>query len=200
VSQAFDSQVPKRVLKDVISEQPNRGKWSEDLSILLDPNIVARPLSIPSVGAIKIKNQDFKYHWVRLKMGPNADTSRYMQLKALGFQNATPEDVDVVNADIIEGKTEIRSGDRILMKAPPDIYNGLKKQYMLDAINQTSRAARGQYQEVNPGLRMSQQENVMRTGDYAQTSQVPDIDIARMMAKSSPANTSVVETTRRGGK
>lgn len=202
----IDPQIPKRVLEGVLSEQPNRANWSEDLDILLDPNITARSIALPSVGAVVIKNHDFKYHWCRLKMGPNADTSRYMQLKALGFQNATTEDVEVVNADIVEGKTEIRSGDRILVKAPPEIYNGLKKQYMLDAIRQTSRAATGQYQDVQPGMRMSQQDRVMRTGDFAPTEAVNlatgertgNLDLASMMARSNPGNTSVAK--RAGGK
>lgn len=207
MSQAFDSAVPNRVLKDIVSEQPNRNNWSQELKDLLDPNLVARSIALPAVGAVINKRPgEIELYWCRLKLGANPDTSRFMQLKALGYLPATPEDAEVVNADIIEGKTEIRSGDRILVKVDPQIHRAIKKQYALDAIHQTNRAARGQFQDVQPGMRMSQQDRVMRTGDFAPTAAIDlntgeregNLDIATVMARSNPGNTSVAK--RAGGK
>jgi hypothetical protein len=194
-----DPVIPGKIVKEVFEEQPVPAKWSEDLAILMDPNIRARSFALPAAGAVTIKNKDYRYKWIRYSLGPNPDTSRYLQCKTvLHGQNATTDDVEVLNADIVEGKTEIRSGDRILMKFPRDIYDGGMKQSMLDSIHQTRRAARGEYQDPSG--------RVMRTSDYGGTSSADmitgersgEFDPAAMMQRSSPQNTSIAG--QKGGK
>jgi hypothetical protein len=200
MSTGFDPNVPRQVVKDLMSEQPNRAAWSEDLKTLLDASVVARDLSTPMKGMFLFKNTDWRYRLVRLRQGPNPDTSRYMEVKAMGGQNATTEDVEVLSGDVKANKVEIRVGvDLILMKIPRDVYDGRMKAQMLQALQMTGRASRGEFQDNSRG-------QVMRTSDYGGVS-VADletgesngpVDIARMIERSSPANTSTVSPT--GGK
>lgn len=211
----IDRSLPARVLQTIREEQPHRENWSDDLKILLDPNVQARSLTLPMVGTFKTRNQDYRYRWVYLKRGSNPDTSRYQQLKAYGFENATAYDetanpsgdVEVLVADINPSFTEIYSGDRILMKCPRPIYDGLMKQHMLDALRMTQRARVGQYQEVDPGRRMNTMEpSTMRSADFgvapmsrtdfAGERQGP-VDVEGVIGHASGQNTSVVKQAGR---
>src|SRR5271154_263363 len=92
--------------QQIAENHPNRAHWPKELAILFDDTIQARPLNLPGIGQVEIKNKEFCYHWVRRPMGPNPDLTRYMQLKTAGFRNATLEDVEPqvnsVNADSTE--------------------------------------------------------------------------------------------------
>jgi hypothetical protein len=208
----IDPAVPRKVLERIKEEQPRQETWSDDLKILLDPNIRARSLNLPMVGAIRILNQDYRYRWVHIRRGSNPDTTRYMQLKAYGFENATAwdfeknpsGDVEVKVADIGTNFTEIFSGDRILMKCPRAVYDGLMKQHMLDAIAQTTRARSGMYQDLDPARRMNAMDDgTMKSANFgpgAPTSrtdfsgnQSGDIDLNQVLQRSNPGNTSVVK-------
>ena len=139
-----DQQVPKRVLREINENQPHREAWSEDLEILLDPKIQARPLALPGLGAIKIRNTDMSYYYCRLSNGSRPDTARYMQLRTMGFENATPwnEKDKTGDVEVLVGeanKDEIRSGDRILLKCPKMIFAAYKKQHMLDSLRSTAQ-------------------------------------------------------------
>jgi hypothetical protein len=128
-------------LREQIHESHGRNPktWPKELAILFDDTIQARPLNLPGVGQIEIKNKEFCYHWVRRPMGPNPDLTRYMQLKTAGFRNATLEDVDPLVSSISADQTEITCGqDLILMKAPPAIYYGAIKTHQQRAINMTN--------------------------------------------------------------
>ena len=206
----IDGRLPARVLKTLREEQPYRENWSEDLKILLDPNVQAKSLILPMVGTFKTRNQDYRYRWVYLKRGSFPDSSRYQQLKAYGFSNATAYheienpsgDVEVLVADVGQHFTEIFSGDRILMKCPRPIYDGLMKQHMLDALNMSSRARIGQYQEVDPARRVNTMEpSTMRSADFglgpmSRTDFYGDrqgpVDVEQVMQHANARNTSVV--------
>lgn len=86
---------------------------SPEAAILLDKSIVARPLMAPEVASIHVKNTEYYYRWVNRL---HSNGQRYMQHRAMGFENATTDDVDVLVGDIVENKEEIRTGDVILMK------------------------------------------------------------------------------------
>lgn len=206
----IDPQIPKKVVQRVREEQPVSENWSEDLKILLDPNVRARSLTLPMIGTFVTKNHDYRYRWVHIRRGSNPDSTRYMQLKAYGFSNATAwdaeknptGDVEVVVADMGNNFTEIFSGDRILMKCPRDVYDGLMKQHMLDAIRQTNRARVGQYQDLDPGRRMnSLDDSTMKSANFGPSpvsrtdfagADSGEIDLQQVLQRSSPANTSVV--------
>lgn len=214
-SNDIDRSLPPRVLQTIREEQPHRENWSEDLQILLDPNVQARSLVLPMVGTFNTRNHDYRYRWVYLKRGSNPDSSRYQQLKAYGFSNATAYDekenpsgdVEVLVADIGQHFTEIFSGDRILMKCPRAIYDGLMKQHMLDALRMTQRARIGQYQEVDPGRRMNTMEpSTMRSTDFgvapmSRTDFAGDrqgpVDVEGVIGHASGQNTSVVKQAGR---
>lgn len=214
-SNDIDRSLPARVLQTIREEQPHRETWSDDLKILLDPNVQARSLVLPMVGTFKTRNQDYRYRWVYLKRGSNPDTSRYQQLKAYGFENATAYhetenpsgDVEVLVADVGQSFTEIFSGDRILMKCPRAIYDGLMKQHMLDALRMTQRARAGQYQDVDPGRRMNTMEpSTMRSADFgvapmSRTDFAGDrqgpVDVEGVIGHASGQNTSVVKQAGR---
>jgi hypothetical protein len=128
-------------VRDQITENHGNDprRWPKELAILFDDTIQARPLNLPGVGQINIKNKEMCYHWVRRPMGPNPDLTRYMQLKTAGFQNATLEDVDPLVSSVNADSTEITCGqDLILMKAPPAIYYGAIKAHQQRAINMTN--------------------------------------------------------------
>lgn len=214
----IDSSLPTRVLKTIREEQPYQQTWSDDLKILLDPNVQARSLLLPMVGTFKTRNQDYRYRWVYLKRGSFPDSSRYQQLKSYGFENATaydPEknpsgDVEVLVADIGQNFTEIFSGDRILMKCPRPIYDGLMKQHMLDALYMTNQARAGRYQEVDPTRRVNTLEpSTMRSTDFGAApmsrtdfsgERQGPVDIEGVMRHASPQNTSVVKQADTGRK
>src|SRR5208282_676119 len=151
--------LPPSMRQKLIEEQPNSGAWSSDLKTLLDPKIEARPLQLPNVGQIGIKNTDYDYYWARLKRGAAPDHTRYLQLKAAGYTKATREDVDplVNSVTVSDDGEEITCGiDLILMKAHPNVHRGAMKFHQERALNMT-----------NPKGREAQ-EAMMRSGNYSQ--------------------------------
>jgi hypothetical protein len=151
--------LPPSMRQKLIEEQPNSGNWSPDLKTLLDPKIEARPLQLPNVGQIGIKNTEYDYYWARLRRGANPDVTRYLQLKAAGYTKATREDVDplVNSVNVSDDGEEITCGiDLILMKAHPSVHRGAMKFHQERALNMT-----------NPKGREAQ-EAMMRSGSYSQ--------------------------------
>jgi hypothetical protein len=144
-------------VKDQLKENYQGGPstWPKELAILFDDTIEARPLNLPGIGQIKIKNTEMCYHWVRRPMGPNPDLTRYMQLKTAGFRNATLEDVDALVSSVNADETEITCGqDLILMKAPPELYYGAIKAHAkraMDMTNPRSSVAQAQMRSANYG-------------------------------------------------
>jgi hypothetical protein len=86
---------------------------SPEAAILFDKAIIARPLNTPEVCNIHVKNTEYYYRWVNARASGG---QVYMQRKALGFINATSDDVDVLVGDAVATEGEVRSGDLILMK------------------------------------------------------------------------------------
>lgn len=88
---------------------------SPEAAILFDKSIIARSLATPEVCNINVKNTEYYYRWVNRQASGG---QVYMQRKALGFTNATNDDVDVLVGDAVATEGEVRSGDLILMKMP----------------------------------------------------------------------------------
>ena len=123
---------------------------SPDAAILFDKSIVARPLMVPEVCSIHIKNTEYQYRWVNR----GSQSGRYyMQRRAQGFTNATLADIDVLGGDVVGTNGEVTAGDLILMKIRRDIYDGAMKYNMQKAAQLT--AARGMYMEGASGDVMS---------------------------------------------
>lgn len=90
-------------------------KLSPEAAILFDKSIIARPLNTPEVCSIHVKNTEYHYHWVAYQaLGGRV----YMERKAIGFTNATSDDVDVLVGDAVADEGQVTAGDLILMKMP----------------------------------------------------------------------------------
>lgn len=105
---------------------------SPEAAILLDKSIVARPLMAPEVASIHIKNTGYYYRWVNRL---HSNGQRYMQHRAMGFTNATTDDVEVLVADVVDNKQEIKTGDVILMKIPYEHWASAAKRNMTIAMD-----------------------------------------------------------------
>lgn len=108
---------------------------SPEFALMLNKSIVARPLATPEVCSIHVKNTEYRYRWVNVKL--------LTMRKAQGWLNATTEDVNVQNIEGVAGIDEIRSGDLILMKIRADMYDGAIK-WNIEKAARLSRA-RGMY-------------------------------------------------------
>jgi len=115
-------------------------KRTIEADILFDKSIVARPLNAPEVASIHVKNVEFYYRWVN-RLHSNGRV--YMERKAMGFVNATTDDVEVLVGDTVSTQDEIRCGDVILMKIPFHLWASHIKRNMQTA--ETLQAMRGAY-------------------------------------------------------
>jgi hypothetical protein len=132
-------EVPASVLNRIAAEREFPLEPTTELNYLLDKSFEARPLTIPGVGQIGIKDTKYAYHWVRLKRGNNPDETRYMQMKAAGYSNATIQDVDPLVNSVRADCDEVRCGvDLILMKASPSVHYGALKFHQLRALEMTN--------------------------------------------------------------
>lgn len=113
---------------------------SPEVAILFNKSIVARPLAVPEVCSIRVKNTEYRYRWVN-RVAMNGGV--YTQRKAQGFTNATKDDVEVLGGDVVAGDGEITAGDLILMKIQADKYDAAIKWNMEKASLLTR--ARGVY-------------------------------------------------------
>lgn len=104
---------------------------SQEAALLFDKSVVARPLMVPDVCSIKVKNTEYRYRWVN-RDGQGGRI--YMQRRAQGFINATTEDVEILGGDAQDKDGEIRAGDLVLMKIRADIYDAAMKYNMVKAM------------------------------------------------------------------
>lgn len=115
---------------NVFLPAPPPRQISPDLAILLNKSIVARPLMVPEVCSIRVKNTEYRYRWVN-RDGQGGRV--YTQRRAMGFINATTEDVEIMGGDASSKDGEIRAGDLILMKIQADRYDAAMKYNMQKA-------------------------------------------------------------------
>jgi len=115
-------------------------KRTVEADILFDKTIVARPLNAPEVASIHVKKTEYYYRWVNRLHGHG---QVMMQRKAMGFVNATTDDVDVLVGDTVSNENEIFCNDLILMKIPFHLWAGHVKRNMETA--ETLQRTRGVY-------------------------------------------------------
>lgn len=90
-------------------------RLSPEAAILFDKSIIARPLNTPEVCSIHVRNTEYYYRWVAHQaLGGRV----YMERKAMGFTEATTDDVDILVGDAVANNGQITAGDLILMKLP----------------------------------------------------------------------------------
>ena len=122
-------------------------KLSPEAQILFNKSLVAKSLVIPEVASIRIKNTEYYYRWVNRAHG---NGSRYMQHKAMGFTNATTEDVEVLVGDIVANNGEIRSHDVVLMKIDYGLWAAhVKRNMQISEILQRMRGVHTRDEELN---------------------------------------------------
>jgi hypothetical protein len=159
--------LPNTLKRKLLEEQPHPEKWSRELEVLLDPKIEARPLSLPGIGQIKPKTSEYVFYWVRRKRGNSPDTTRYMQMRAAGYTNATLDDVDpqVSAVTTSEDGTEITCGvDLVLMKAKPEIHYGAMKLHWQKAIDMTNPRGRSQEDALMRSQALNDNDRVALNG------------------------------------
>jgi hypothetical protein len=182
-----DPNVPKRILKDIAENAPHESKWSDDLQILLNPSIEAKPAHMPLSGQIKLrKNKDFEYFWAFDRNGNNPSHERVDGLRHIGFQYATTDDVEMMMPSTVLDKNEIRNGDRRLMKVNRQRWAEIRKSQMMDAIRLTSPREHG---FVDPN------RAVMRTESLTpgiKTMLTDDAVVSDLKNRATPENTSTV--------
>jgi hypothetical protein len=99
----------------VVDKQTRVRTLSPEAAILFDKTLVARALNTPEVCSIHVKNTEYYYRWV----AKDALSGRvYMERKAMGFTNATSDDVEILVGDAVADNGQITAGDLILMKLP----------------------------------------------------------------------------------
>lgn len=138
--------VPTDVNGNIAVPERQARQVSPEAAILFNKTIVARPLMVPEVCSLRIKNTEYRYRWV------NRDGQHgriYMQRRAQGFTNATSEDVDVLGGDATSTTGEIRAGDLILMKIRADLYDAAIKYNMETALR--LQRTRGMYMDGASG-------------------------------------------------
>jgi hypothetical protein len=126
---ALTTESQQRITDHTYLPGKNR-KVTAEAAILLDKSIVARPLSAPEVASIHVKNTEFYYRWVN-RLHSNGRV--YMERKAMGFVNATTDDVEVLVGDTVSNDQEIRCGDVVLMKIPFHLWASHVKRNMVTA-------------------------------------------------------------------
>ena len=125
--------LPKVLQRDLVETHGRDiSTWPEELRDLVDSSITARSISPPISGKVeKILNTDYHYHWAEDRNGQNPFHERVEGLKWAGWEPANTDDVQMATEDTVIGRdknrkskdgkgfsSEIRSGDRLLVKIP----------------------------------------------------------------------------------
>lgn len=140
-SQAIRDNVVTDVNANLVAPQaPPKATLSPEAAILFDKSIVARPLMVPEVCSIRVKNLEYRYRWVN-KSGRNG--FMYTMRRNQGFINATSDDVELLGGDAVCTNGEITAGDVILMKIRADLYDAAMKYNMQKAF--TLQRTRGMF-------------------------------------------------------
>ena len=117
-----------------VEVRANKIAAREEGAVLDSDEIVARPLTMPGVNGIKLKNPNIAIRWVECM----ARGGRNVELRKLaGFVVATPNDVEVPGIAFKDGV--FRNGDVILMKIDRLAYLGSQKASIVAAQQRVSR-------------------------------------------------------------
>lgn len=122
-SEPLADQVQAKVESVPLSELQDRFYEISEDEILLDETIIAKPIFINEAYKIKPKDKHYAFLWGHF--GRDGNSLRYSQLKAMGFQNASEDDLlpkeqGGHQATVDGGKLLI--GDVILMKMQRNKY------------------------------------------------------------------------------
>jgi hypothetical protein len=128
---------------------PSGQVLSPEAQIMFSKSIVAKPLGAPASEEIRIKNLSYHYYWGN-RSGVNG--RRYAQLKAMGYENATLDDVQPMAVEIKKEQAEICLGDLILMKIPIGRWMAHEKAKMERALMLQRRTRTSFDRNPNPDV------------------------------------------------
>lgn len=130
------STVPNAFRKNYLESNPSyRPGQNEEADALLNPSISAKPLHVPMAGQIaKRLNTEVEFFWAFDRNGQSPFHTRVEQLRAVGFEYATTKDAEMAVADTVQSETEIRNGDRRLMKVSKRRWLEIRKSQQLASI------------------------------------------------------------------
>ncbi len=158
----------------------NFNEWNQELQDLFDPTISARQLNPPVSGTIKTrKNTSFHYHWAADKCGQNADHTRVEEMRAIGWDFADTNDVEMANDFTVRNRNnktnysnEIRNGDLRLMKIPMQRWREKRKSENVAAYQMAYPQAFGSTgkamstENLAPGLRSELVTDPAKLSDF----------------------------------
>jgi hypothetical protein len=136
------SAIPPKLVEQLIEDHGrNTALWPSELQDLVDPSISAKQLNPPLSGQIERRlNRNFEYFWAKDVCGANPDHTRVEELRYVGWDFATTEDVRMCSEETVKGRdkkgfsNEIRSGDRRLMKIPMQKWREMRKSQNVQAL------------------------------------------------------------------
>ena len=139
---AVDSNLPSSFVRHFFEANPSyqRGQ-NEEVDALFNPSIEAKPLHVPMAMRIKeAKSKDLTFYWAFDRCGMTPNHTRVEQLRAVGFDYATTEDVVMAVDDTVKNRNdkefsnEIRNGDNRLMKVKRSRWLEIRKSHQLQAL------------------------------------------------------------------
>lgn len=136
--------VPRKLIQQLYEDfGKDTSKWPQELQDVFNPSIEARQMNPPMSGYIKTrKNTNFHYHWAKDVMGANPDHTRVEELRSVGWDYASTEDVVMANSFTVKNRkggkddgysNEIRNGDLRLMKVPMVLWRSHHKSEVVRA-------------------------------------------------------------------
>jgi hypothetical protein len=125
-------------------KQPQaRSATQADLSNLTEADILnldfvdAKSFDIPAMLQVKPKDGNVRFRWVNFK---NYEGGNYAMFKAIGFENAKPEDVEgQVSEHLRKEDGTIKWFDVVLMKVPVLHLMGIYKKNIIKALMKVGR-------------------------------------------------------------
>lgn len=139
---AIDKQLPGSFVRNFFESNPSyRPGVNEEADALFNPSIEAKPLHVPMSMRIKeAKKQDLTFYWAFDRCGLTPNHTRVEQLRAVGFDYATTDDVVMAVDDTVKNRdgnkfsNEIRNGDNRLMKVKKTRWLEIRKSHQLQAL------------------------------------------------------------------
>ncbi len=143
---AIDPSLPKSFVNNYLEANPSyRPGQNEEVDALFNPSISATPLHVPMAGQIRKRlNSEVEFFWAFDRDGQNPRHERVEQLRSVGFDFATTDDVEMAVESTVLGKNEkgfsneIRNGDRRLLKIAKRRWLEIRKSQLLQAIMMTN--------------------------------------------------------------
>jgi hypothetical protein len=139
---AIDGNLPSSFVRNFFEGNPSyRPGQNEEVDALFNPSIEAKPLHVPMAMRIKeAKQKDLTFYWAFDRCGTTPNHTRVEQLRAVGFDYATTDDVVMCVEDTVKNRNgesfsnEIRNGDNRLMKVKKSRWLEIRKSHQLQAL------------------------------------------------------------------